>query len=78
MKTSTQQKRLLKTVILSLVFSALTTVLFAQQAQVKNLEKYDKAWLHFGFLLGTNKTDFKVVRSDNFYKSDSAVNAQRM
>jgi hypothetical protein len=59
-------------VILSLVFSALTTVLFAQKAQVKNLEKYDKAWLHFGFLLGTNKTDFKLVRSDNFYKSDSA------
>jgi hypothetical protein len=45
----------------------------AQRMIVKNLEKYDKQWLHFGFLLGVNSADFKVEMSDDFYKQDSAV-----
>lgn len=45
----------------------------AQRIKVKNQEKYDRQRLHFGFLLGVNNTDFKVVRSDDFYKKDSAV-----
>jgi hypothetical protein len=46
---------------------------YAQRMIVKNLEKYDSQWIHFGFLLGVNNTDFKVTRNDNFYKQDSAI-----
>lgn len=46
---------------------------YAQHISVRNLEKYDKQRLHFGFLLGINKTDFKVVRADDLYKSDSIL-----
>jgi len=45
----------------------------AQRIKVKNLEKYDKQKIHFGFLLGINSTDFRVVKSDNFYRSDSVL-----
>ena len=46
---------------------------YGQRIKVRNLEKYDKQWIHFGFLLGFNNTDFRVTRSDNFYKSDSVL-----
>ena len=46
---------------------------FGQIAAVKNLEKYDKQRMHFGFLLGINKTGFKVARSNDFYQSDSIL-----
>lgn len=45
----------------------------AQRLKVKNLEKYDQQRIHFGFLLGINNTDFKVTRSDDFYKKDSVL-----
>src|SRR5688500_2227121 len=45
----------------------------AQRIIVQNLDKYDKQWIHFGFMLGMNNTDFKVTRSDDFYKQDSAI-----
>jgi len=41
--------------------------------RVRNLEKYDRQWIHFGFLLGINNTDFRISRSDNFFKSDSVL-----
>lgn len=72
MKKHTQHFFLLKiTILISFFFIVLIPSAKAQQTQVKNLEKYDKAWLHFGFLLGTNKTDFKITKADNFYKKDS-------
>ena len=72
MKTISQNNLLVKfTMVLSFIFLGLISAADAQQSQVKNLEKYDKAWLHFGFLLGTNKTDFRVKKADNFYKKDS-------
>ncbi|MFN5347734.1 MAG: porin family protein [Bacteroidota bacterium] len=43
----------------------------AQRIIVKNQEKYDKQWIHFGFLLGTNKTNFKVSRAENLLQNDS-------
>lgn len=49
------------------------TISFAQHIPVRNLEKYDKSRMKFGFLLGINKTDFKVVRGDNLHKSDSIL-----
>ncbi len=45
----------------------------AQRIKVKNLEKYDKQWIHFGFLLGFNTTDFRITRADDFYRSDSVL-----
>lgn len=63
-----------------LLFILLLTVAgqtHAQRIIVKNLEKYDRQWIHFGFLLGYNKTNFKVTRSPNLIRSDSvlAINA---
>ena len=45
----------------------------AQRIIVKNQEKYDKQWIHFGFLLGTNKTNFKVSRTENLLQNDSVL-----
>jgi hypothetical protein len=45
----------------------------AQRIIVKNQEKYDKQWIHFGFLLGTNKTNFKVYRDQNLLQNDSVL-----
>ena len=45
----------------------------AQRIIVKNQEKYDKQWVHFGFLLGTNKTNFKVSRTENLLQNDSVL-----
>ncbi len=45
----------------------------AQRIKVRNLEKYDNQWIHFGFLLGTNSTNFKITYDDNFYQSDSVL-----
>ncbi len=47
--------------------------LHAQRIIVKNLEKYDRQWIHFGFLLGYNKTNFKVTRSESLIRSDSVL-----
>ena len=60
---------------LFLIFTlvCLCTISFAQHVSVMNLEKYDKQHLHFGFLLGINKTDFKVVRATDLYQSDSIL-----
>jgi hypothetical protein len=46
---------------------------FAQRIKVRNLEKYDKQWIHFGFLLGYNTTDFRITKADDFYRSDSVL-----
>ncbi|MCE2847407.1 MAG: hypothetical protein LW707_10340 [Sphingobacteriales bacterium] len=35
----------------------------AQRIIVKNLEKYDRQWIHFGFLLGYNKTNTATTAS---------------
>lgn len=43
----------------------------AQRNTIQNLPKYDKQKLHFGFLLGMNKTDFVVKRIGTFNLLDS-------
>jgi hypothetical protein len=43
----------------------------AQRKKVQNLPKYDKQKIHFGFLLGINKTDFVIKRIAEFNKQDS-------
>jgi len=51
------------------IFSFLTAT--AQQDKVESLPKYDKQKIHFGFMLGINKTDFVVKRIGEFNHLDS-------
>ncbi|HIN39798.1 MAG TPA: hypothetical protein EYM84_05965, partial [Flavobacteriales bacterium] len=37
---------------------------FAQKLKPENLRKYDRQWIHFGFLLGINHADFIVSPND--------------
>ncbi|MFM2156493.1 MAG: hypothetical protein RL516_1242 [Bacteroidota bacterium] len=65
-----------KATLLFLIFSFITAsfeTVNAQRIIVKNQEKYDKQWIHFGFLLGTNKTNFKVSRAENLLQNDSVL-----
>jgi len=64
---------LLRRLLLLLLIAGIAPVVQAQRIKVKNLEKYDKQWIHFGFMLGMNTTDFRVQRSDDFYRSDSVL-----
>lgn len=43
----------------------------AQRNTVESLPKYDKQVIHFGFMLGLNKTDFVVKRIGEFNHLDS-------
>lgn len=43
----------------------------AQRNKVENLPKYDKQVIHFGFMLGINKTDFVIKRIGEFNYLDS-------
>jgi Outer membrane protein beta-barrel domain len=43
----------------------------AQRNKVESLPKYDKQKIHFGFMLGINKTDFSVRRIGEFTHLDS-------
>ena len=67
MKTS------VKLIIILLLFVASFEAANGQRIIVKNQEKYDKQWIHFGFLLGTNKTNFKVSRAENLLINDSVL-----
>jgi hypothetical protein len=53
--------------------------LFAQKPKPENLRKYDRQWIHFGFLLGINSADFNVEPSANMRDFDSiyVVESQR-
>jgi hypothetical protein len=65
-----------KATLFFLIFSFITAsfeTVNAQRIIVKNQEKYDKQWIHFGFLLGTNKTNFKVSRAENLLQNDSVL-----
>lgn len=64
---------LLRRLLLLLLIAGISPVVQAQRIKVKNLEKYDKQWIHFGFMLGMNTTDFRVQQSDDFYRSDSVL-----
>jgi len=41
---------------------------FSQKPKPENLRKYDRQWIHFGFLLGINHADF-IVRPNSFNTS---------
>ncbi|MBL0339505.1 MAG: PorT family protein [Bacteroidetes bacterium] len=56
---------------LFLLFVLIGSNASAQRKKVQNLPKYDKQIVHFGFLLGINKTDFVIKRIPDFNKLDS-------
>ena len=65
-------------VVKQLIFSVLFLLLIfisqnvsAQYKKVQNLPKYDTQKIHFGFLLGINKTDFVLKRIPEFNSIDS-------
>ncbi|MFM7015827.1 MAG: porin family protein [Bacteroidota bacterium] len=66
-------RKIVFTLIAMMFLIVSSTTVRAQRIIVKNQEKYDKQWIHFGFLLGTNKTNFKVSRTENFLKNDSVL-----
>ena len=47
------------------------TAAFGQRKKVQNLPNYDRQKIHFGFLLGINKTDFIIKRTPAFNQQDS-------
>jgi len=57
-------------IVLALLWGTAPTA-SGQRNKVENLPKYDKQRLHFGFLLGINKTDFTVNRIGTFTHLDS-------
>jgi len=67
----------LKRFCLSLLFILTITSAFAQRPKVENLPKYDRQWIHFGFLLGLNYTNFivhpdpKIKLLDSVYSVES-------
>jgi hypothetical protein len=64
------QKRFAKYLLIVLSVSFSCTA-FAQETQVENQPKYDKAPIHFGFLLGLNISNFRVQLVDNFRLHDT-------
>ena len=68
-------KRIL--VILLLVIAVLcNSNVFAQEKKVLNLPKYDRQKIHFGFLLGINKTDFTIKRIGEFNLIDTLLTVE--
>lgn len=62
---------MMRLVFLLLFVFLFNAVGYSQRNTVQNLPKYDKQRLHFGFLLGMNKTDFVVKRIGTFNYLDS-------
>lgn len=57
----------------SLLISGPINHVTAQESKVpQNLPKYDKQWIHFGFVLGINSASFRMVESGDFKLQDSA------
>lgn len=44
--------------------------ILAQREIPKNLKDYDKQWLHFGFSVGLNTSDFRIRNSDDFFNTN--------
>jgi len=53
-----------------LLFFMLPLSGFAQKERVKNLEQFDRKWIHFGFSLGVNSGNF-TMKPNAAYLSDS-------
>ena len=58
-------------VLITLLFFFQFGNLFAQKNKVMNLQNYDNKWIHFGFLIGFNNADFRIVNKPDFAGYDS-------
>lgn len=58
------------TILLLLLIPVLLT---AQKAKPKNDSNYDERLLHFGFSMGMNAMDFRVVMADEFRSNDGEI-----
>jgi hypothetical protein len=59
----------MKKIVLLLICFVLCSALYAQQ----NLHGYDKQPIHFGFSIGYNSTDLKVIKNPYFAQRDSVL-----
>lgn len=57
--------------LLTLLLLLVAGASFAQREKVENLPKYNHETLHFGFLLGVNRTDFLVTTVRDFHLQDT-------
>ena len=62
--------------ILCVVISFYVSESFGQIKKVQNIPKYDKQRVHFGFALGFNYPDFRVVPVSDFKTIDSVYDVQ--
>ncbi len=60
-----------KNILLALSFLFFFIQSNAQHEGVRNLPKYDYQYIHFGFVLGINSSDFKINLAPDFRKMDS-------
>ncbi len=65
-----------KNILIFLVVYSLPFCTLAQRNKVESLPKYDKQIVHFGFMLGINKTDFIVKRIGEFNHLDSLYDVE--
>jgi len=63
-----------RTFMCALIFLLLASAVSAQRRQVQNLPKYDRAVIHFGFVLGLNVSKFKVDPVENLRIIDTVYN----
>jgi len=66
-----RKRALLITLVTITSLICCTEPLLAQRQKVKNIPKYDKQKIHFGFLLGLNTSSFRVERIPAFNQMDS-------
>lgn len=66
-----QLKRFYFPILFTFLASFYSNRIHAQKPAVLNLPKYDVEWLHFGFSLGVNSTDFIIHPVKDFYTFDS-------
>lgn len=57
--------------LILLLLLLVTGTAFAQRETVENLPKYNHETLHFGFLLGINRTDFMISPVRDFHLQDT-------
>jgi hypothetical protein len=51
-----------------LLFVLISSISFSQKAKQQLYKNFDKKWIHFGFMLGINSSDFNVYQKVNAYE----------
>jgi hypothetical protein len=58
-------------ILLIVVFLLMHQCIFGQKQKPKNSSWYDDKYMHFGFSLGYNAMDFKIIPSQQYFSVDS-------